>query len=118
LSRFGRILAEVGEFFMVSYGQAHPPVHRRKPSGVDLVSIQCPHCSTPIARIARPEGGPLAVCLACGVSGDYITLVEKGALTGLHLGLQEIERLRFAITALRDQAARTELSRGGHPIPA
>jgi len=108
----------VWEFFMVSYGQAHPPVHRRKPSGVDLVSIQCPHCSTPIARIARPEGGPLAVCLACGVSGDYITLVEKGALTGLHLGLQEIERLRFAITALRDQAARTELSRGGHPIPA
>ena len=59
---------------------------RRKPSTVDLVSIQCPHCSTPFARIARPSGGPLAVCLACGVSGDYVTLVEKGRLVTLLAG--------------------------------
>ena len=103
---------------MVSCNQAQAPVHRRKPAGVDLVSIHCPHCSTPIARIARPQGGPLAVCLACGVSGDYITLVEKGALTGLHLGLEEIKRLRFAVTALRDQAARSELSPPSHPVLA
>jgi hypothetical protein len=103
---------------MMSCNQAQAPVQRRKASGIDLVSIHCPHCSTPIARIARPQGGPLAVCLACGVSGDYITLVEKGALTGLHLGLEEIERLRFTITALRDQAARSELSRDSHSVPA
>ena len=89
---------------------------RRKPSTVDLVSIQCPHCSTPFARIARPSGGPLAVCLACGVSGDYVTLVEKGALTGLNLDQQEIQQLRFAITALRDQAARAELASRGKPV--
>lgn len=94
----------------MSYSHARAQAQRRMPSTVDLVSIQCPHCSTPFARIARPTGGPLAVCLACGVSGDYVTLVEKGALTGLNLGQQEIQRLRFAITALRDQAARLELS--------
>jgi hypothetical protein len=96
--------------FIVSYSHARAQAHRRTPSMVDLVSIQCPHCSTPFARIARPTGGPLAVCLACGVSGDYVTLVEKGALTGLNLGQQEIQRLRFAIAALRDQAAHVELS--------
>jgi hypothetical protein len=87
----------------VTYSHAYA---RRKPSTVDLVSIQCPHCSTPFARIARANGGPLAVCLACGVSGDYVTLVEKGALTGLHLDEREIQQLRFTIRALRDQAAR------------
>src|SRR5215210_1742805 len=96
--------------FIVSYSHTRAQARRRTPSTVDLVSIQCPHCSTPFARIARPTGGPLAVCLACGVSGDYVTLVEKGALTGLNLGQQEIQRLRFAIAALRDQAARVELS--------
>lgn len=94
----------------MSHSQVRAQAHRSQSSTVDLVSIQCPHCSTPFARIARPSGGPLAVCLACGVSGDYVTLVEKGVLTGLVLGQQEIQRLRFAIAALRDQAARAELA--------
>lgn len=99
----------------MSYSQTQV---RRQPSTVDLVSIQCPHCSTPFARIARPDGGPLAVCLACGVSGDYVTLVEKGALTGLHLDQQEIQQLRFAITALRDQAASGEVPARGKSATA
>lgn len=102
----------------MSYSHARAPAHRSKPPPVELVSIQCPHCSTPFARIARSTGGPLAVCLACGVSGDYVTLVEKGALTGLNLDQKEIQQLRFAITALRDHAARTELSTRGVAVTA
>jgi hypothetical protein len=84
------------------------PSAQRKADGLNLVSILCPQCSTPLARVPRPAARPLAVCLECGLSGDYVTLIEHGALTGGSLPREEIERLRIELGGLRDQAARAE----------
>ena len=93
---------------MVHRPSSFRPSERRKPDEINLVSILCPHCSTPLARVPRPATRPLAVCLECGLSGDYVTLIEHGALNGGSLDREEIERLRIELGGLRDQAARAE----------
>jgi hypothetical protein len=92
----------------VAQNQDSFPSSQRKLDGINLVSILCPHCATPLARVPRPAARPLAVCLECGLSGDYVTLIEHGALTGGNLSREEVERLRIELGGLRDQAARAE----------
>ena len=86
------------------FQSSQPP----RQDGINLVSILCPQCNTPLARITRPATRPLAACLECGLWGDYITLIEHGALNGGSLDRAEIERLRVELGGLRDQAARAE----------
>ncbi len=60
---------------------------------VAMLSVVCPHCHTPLARVPR-TGGELAACFSCGLFGEYRTLSEQGVLDGGILSEQEIEDLR------------------------
>ena len=75
---------------------------------IRLISILCTNCSTPLAHVPRPETTPLAVCLECGLFGDYVKLVEHGALMGGMMTQQQTDKLRVQLGGLRDQAARAE----------
>jgi hypothetical protein len=96
-----------------------PTPFRQNPAVV-LLSILCPHCNTPLARVPRcTTAGDLvatedvAACLACGMFGDYRVLTDQGVLTGGVLSAQEIEDFCAELGGLRDQAARAEATDRG-----
>jgi hypothetical protein len=85
---------------------AKTPAEPESTVWAEVVSILCPQCSTPLARITRQTGRPMAACLECGLSGDYVMLVEQGVLNGRHLTDEELLQLRTELGGFRDQAAR------------
>jgi hypothetical protein len=84
-----------------------PPAPQSAAPHPALLSVLCPHCNTPLARVARADGD-LAACLSCGVYGEYRVLIEQGVLTGGTLSEREIEGFCAELGGLRDQAARAE----------
>ena len=79
---------------------------------VALLSVLCPQCETPLARVPRPDRD-LAACLNCGLYGSYDALTERGTLDGGVLSAREIEDFCAELGGLRDQAARAEATDRG-----
>ena len=91
----------------------------RPHSPVVLLSILCPQCQTPLARVPGPTTGnefasdDRAACLACGLFGAYRELDDQCVLNGGVLTAQEIEGFCAELGGLRDQAARAEATDRG-----
>ncbi len=84
--------------------------HRTSPrpqqtASVMLLSIACPHCQTPLARVARDPGSnvpgrDVVACFTCGLFGGYRALSERGVLDGGMLSAQEIGDFRAELSGL------------------
>jgi hypothetical protein len=91
----------------------------RPQSPVTLLSILCPHCNTPLARVPGRTTGDESVtderaaCLACGLFGAYRVPDQPCVLDGGVLTAQEIEGFCAELGGLRDQAARAEATDRG-----